>query len=73
MVPHEIDHVLPSAALSVRVHDGYTIVAISGDIDIASVPMLREQLLYQRHQGTELLDREMIRKMFGLVFGAFLT
>ncbi len=45
MVPHEIDQVLPSAALSARVHDGYTIVAISGDMDIASVPMLREQLL----------------------------
>jgi len=38
MVPHEIDQVLPSAALSVRVHHGYTIVAISGDMDIASVP-----------------------------------
>ena len=45
MAPHEIDHVVSSPALSVRRHDGYTIVAISGELDIASVPALRERLL----------------------------
>jgi anti-anti-sigma factor len=45
MAPHETDFVLPGAALSVRGQDGYTIVTISGELDIASVPVLREQLL----------------------------
>ena len=45
MAPHEIDHVLPGPALSVRGQDGYTIATISGEIDIASAPVLREQLL----------------------------
>ena len=45
MAPHEIDLVLPGSALSVRGHDGYTIVTISGKMDIASVPVLREQIL----------------------------
>jgi len=45
MAPHEIDLALPGSALSVRDQDGYTIVAISGEIDIASVPVLREQIL----------------------------
>ena len=58
MAPHEVDHVLPSPALSVRVHDGYAIVAISGDMDIASVPMLREQLLglLRPHAGRVVID-----------------
>jgi anti-sigma B factor antagonist len=43
MTPHEID--LPAPALSVRDQDGYTITAISGDLDIARVPAVREQLL----------------------------
>ena len=45
VAPHEIDHVLPGPALSVRGQDGYTIVAISGEIDIASAPVLRVQLV----------------------------
>ena len=45
MAPHEVDHVLPGPALSVRGQDGYTIATISGEIDIASAPVLREQLL----------------------------
>ena len=45
MAPHEIDHVPPAPALSVRRKDGYTIVKISGEIDIARTPVLREQLL----------------------------
>lgn len=45
MAPHEIDQFLPGFALSVRGQDGYTIVAISGELDIASVPVLRERLL----------------------------
>jgi anti-anti-sigma factor len=45
MAPHEIDHVRPGPALSVRGQGGYNIVTISGEMDIASVPVLREQLL----------------------------
>ena len=45
MARHEIDHVLPGPALCVRGQDGYIIAAISGDIDIASAPVLREQLV----------------------------
>ena len=45
MAPQEIDLVLPGFALSVRGQDGYTIMTISGELDIASVPVLREQIL----------------------------
>jgi anti-anti-sigma factor len=45
MAPHEIDQFLPGLALSVRRQDGYTVVTISGELDIASAPVLREQLL----------------------------
>jgi len=45
MTPHEIDHSLPDLTFSVRSRDGYTIATISGDLDIACVPALREQLL----------------------------
>lgn len=45
MAPHEIDRVPPAPAFSVRRGDGYTIVTIGGDIDIARAPGLREQLL----------------------------
>jgi anti-sigma B factor antagonist len=45
MTPHEIDLPLPGLALSIRDQDGYTITAISGDLDIARVPAVREQLL----------------------------
>jgi anti-sigma B factor antagonist len=47
MAPHDIDHAHPGLVLSARGHDGFTIVTISGDIDLASVPMVREQLLAQ--------------------------
>jgi len=45
MAPQEIDHVPPGPELSVRSQGGYTIVTISGEIDIASVPVLRERLI----------------------------
>ena len=45
MVPHEIDQFLPGPTLSVRSKGGYTVVTISGELDIASAPVLREQLL----------------------------
>ena len=44
MAPQEIDLVLPGFALSVRGQDGYTIMTISGELDIASVPVLRDQI-----------------------------
>jgi anti-sigma B factor antagonist len=52
MAPHEINQFspgpapfLPGLALSVRRQDGYTVVTASGEVDIASAPGLREQLL----------------------------
>ena len=45
MTPHEIDDSLPGLTLSVRSQNGYTIAAVSGDLDIACAPALREQLL----------------------------
>jgi anti-sigma B factor antagonist len=45
MVPHDTDHAPAGLVLSARGEGGFTIVTISGDIDLASVPMLREQLL----------------------------
>jgi anti-anti-sigma factor len=45
MAPHEIDHYLHPPALSLSSQDGYTVAALSGDLDIACVPVLREQLL----------------------------
>ena len=45
MTPHEIDYSLDGLTLSVRGQNGYTIATISGDLDIACVPTLREQLL----------------------------
>lgn len=45
MAPHEIDQLLPDPELSVRSQDGYTVVTISGELDIASAPALRERLL----------------------------
>ena len=45
MAPHENDHYLHAPELSLSSQDGYTIATISGDLDIAHVPVLREQLL----------------------------
>ena len=45
MTPHETGNSLPGLTLSVRSQDGYIITAISGDLDIACVPAVREQLL----------------------------
>jgi anti-anti-sigma factor len=45
MAPHEIDHYLHAPALSLSSQAGYTVATISGDLDIACVPVLREQLL----------------------------
>jgi anti-anti-sigma factor len=55
MAPHEIDQFLPGPALSVRSQDGYTVVTISGEIDIASAPLLREQLLGLLRPGASRL------------------
>jgi anti-anti-sigma factor len=45
MAPHEIDYYLHPSALCLSSQAGYTVAAISGDLDIAGVPALREQLL----------------------------
>jgi anti-sigma B factor antagonist len=45
MTPHDIDCSLPNLTFSVRNRDSYTIATISGDLDIACVPALRERIL----------------------------
>ena len=45
MAPHENDHYLHAPGLSLSSQDGYIVATISGDLDIAYVPVLREQLL----------------------------
>ena len=45
MTPRETGHPLPGLTLSVRSQNGYAIAALSGDLDIACAPALREQLL----------------------------
>ncbi len=45
MAPREIDHYLHPPALSLSSQAGYTVATISGDVDIAYVPVLREELL----------------------------
>jgi anti-anti-sigma factor len=55
MAPHEIDHFPPAPALSVRRSDGYAIVTISGEIDIARAPALREQLIGLLRPGASRL------------------
>jgi anti-anti-sigma factor len=55
MAPHEIDPALPVPAFSVCRRDGYTIVTISGEIDIARTPVLREQLLDLLRPGASRL------------------
>lgn len=45
MAPHENDHYLHAPGLSLSSQDGYTVATITGDLDIAYVPVLREQLL----------------------------
>jgi anti-sigma B factor antagonist len=64
MAPHEIDHVLPGPALSVGGQDGYTVVTISGEIDIASAPVLREQLLGLLRPGASRLVVDLSRVTF---------
>ena len=55
MAPHEVDHAPPAPGLSVRRKDGYAIVKISGEIDIARTPVLREQLLGLLRPGASRL------------------
>jgi len=58
MAPQEIDLVLPGFALSVRGQDGYTIMTISSELDIASVPVLRDQIpgLLRPQAGRIVID-----------------
>jgi anti-anti-sigma factor len=55
VAPHETDHSLPAPALSVRREGDCTIVALSGEIDIAYAPALREQLLGLLRPGASRL------------------
>ena len=64
MAPHEIDHFPPAPALSVRRSDGYAIVTISGEIDIARAPALREQLIGLLRPGPSRLVVDLSRVTF---------
>jgi len=55
MAPREIDHYSPAPAFSVRRSDGFAIVTISGEIDIARAPALREQLIGLLRPGASRL------------------
>lgn len=58
MAPTETDPDLPGLRLSVRDQGGCTIAAVSGEIDIASAPILRERLLdlLQPHASQIIVD-----------------
>jgi anti-sigma B factor antagonist len=55
MAPREIDHFPPAPAFSVRRSDGFAIITISGEIDIARAPALREQLIGLLRPGASRL------------------
>ncbi len=66
-----IDAILADMEKQGELKRGLSPVAVRSAIIGMIEGLLREQLLYERHQGTEALDAEMVRKMFGLVFVAF--
>jgi len=68
-----IDSILRDMAKKGELKPGLSPVAVRSALVGMMEGMLREQLLYERHQGAEAPDSEMIRKVFGLVFGAFLS
>src|SRR5215472_14355189 len=68
-----IDSILHDMAKKGELKPGLSPVAVRSALVGMMEGMLREQLLYERHQGAEAPDSEMIRKVFGLVFGAFLS
>jgi len=68
-----IDSILQDMAKKGELKPGLSPVAVRSALVGMMEGMLREQLLYERHQGAEAPDSEMIRKVFGLVFGAFLS
>ncbi|MBV8206207.1 MAG: TetR/AcrR family transcriptional regulator [Acidobacteria bacterium] len=68
-----IDAILQDMSKQGELKPGLTPVAVRSAVIGMMEGMLREQLLFQRHQGSEPLDREMIRKVFTLIFGALLT
>lgn len=68
-----LDAILQEMAKQGEMKPGISPVAVRAAIIGMMEGMLRENLLFQKHQGTEPLDRDMIRKVFALVFGALLT
>jgi AcrR family transcriptional regulator len=68
-----IDSILQDMAKRRELKPGLSPVAVRSALIGTMEGMLREQLLYQRHQSAEALDRETVRKVFGLVFNAFLA
>ena len=64
MAPHQIDQFLLGPALSVRSKGGYTVVTISGELDISSAPMLREQLLGLLRPGASRIVIDLSRVTF---------
>ena len=68
-----IDSILQDMAKRGELKPGLSPVAVRAALVGMMEGMLREQLLYQRHQSAEALDSEIIRKVFRQVFQAFLT
>jgi anti-sigma B factor antagonist len=64
MAPDEIDQLLPDPELSVRSQDGYTVVTISGELDIASAPVLRERLMDLLRPGASRI----VIELSGVIF-----
>ena len=68
-----IDSILQDMAKGGELKPGLSPLAVRSALVGMMEGMLREQLLYERHQSAEALDSEMIRKVFRLVFQTFLT
>ena len=68
-----IDSILQDMAKRGELKPGLSPVAVRAALVGMMEGMLREQLLYQRHQSAEALDSEVIRKVFRQVFQAFLN
>jgi AcrR family transcriptional regulator len=68
-----IDAILQDMKKRGELKPGLSPVAVRSAIVGMMEGLLREQLLFQRQQGTELVSSDMIRKVFTLVFGALLA
>jgi anti-anti-sigma factor len=64
MMPHEINVAHHGDTLSARGGDGFTVVTIRGELGIAAVPALREQLLVLLASGADRIVVDLSRVTF---------